>query len=280
LSFAADTSIVIAVGDIAKCRNLNGARATSRLAAAVAAKYPESRVISLGDHTYPRGAPKEFDACYEPTWGVHNERTAPSPGNHEYRTHAAEPYFDYFDWYRRFPEARQRGYYAFDVAGWRILSLNSNLPMHPDSDQVRWLEADLRAADRECVLAYWHHPRFSSGVHGRQRRDPGRATDALWEALAEQGADVVVNGHTHMYERFTAQTPDGQPARRGMTQFVAGTGGASHDRALRPLPNSAYINDDVYGVLVLALGRSSFEWAFLGIDGAVYDRSEAPVSCL
>ena len=142
--------------------------------------------------------------------------------------------------------------------------------MSEQSEQVVWLRRDLESSGRPCVLAFWHHPRFSSGRHGRQREDRGRQTDVLWRVLAEHHAALVVNGHDHHYERFARID--------GIREIVAGTGGAK----LRPvLPRLRSEASDArhYGVLVLTLHPASYEWHFLGIDGAVHDASSAPVPC-
>lgn len=276
---AGDAVVLVAVGDVARCKHLAPAAATARLARSIVAAHAEARVITLGDHTYPDGTREELAECYEPTWGALNAVTAPSPGNHDYETDDGAPHYEYFAHYQSDRAARERGYYSFEAGGWHVLSLNSNIEMDPGSEQVRWLEASLAAADARCVLAYWHHPLFSSGFHGLQRRDPGRATRAFWDVLARFGADVVVNGHTHMYERFARQTPDGEPAADGITEIVVGTGGASLDAVLRRKANSAFVNNDVYGVLVLMLRDASYEWAFVSVDGTIHDRSTAPTAC-
>jgi hypothetical protein len=272
-------AVVIAAGDIARCRDLSPAIATSRLVSALVEALPDARIITVGDHAYPRGRPAELAECYAPTWGAFNARTAPSPGNHDYQTDDGAPYFDYFDLYDRDPGARERGYYSFEIGSWQMVSLNSMLPIHAGAAQLAWLERELLSSDATCTLAYWHHPRFSSSLHGRQRGDIGRATGPLWELLEAHGVDVVVNGHAHMYERFAPQSTAGQGTPDGIRQFVAGMGGASLDRALEPLPNSEVLNADAHGVLVLVLRASSYEWRFIGVDGAVHDTSAGAAQC-
>jgi 3',5'-cyclic AMP phosphodiesterase CpdA len=274
-----DAVVIVAAGDIARCKDLAAAAATARLARVIVAAHPAARVITVGDHTYPDGTREEFARCYEPTWGALNAITAPSPGNHDYETEGGAPYFEYFAHYRSDPAARTRGYYAFEVGGWHVVSLNSNLAMHPSSAQVRWLEASLAAADARCVLAYWHHPLFSSGFHGLQRRDPGRDTRAFWDVLARFDADLIINGHAHMYERFARQTPSGDPAADGIAEIVVGTGGASLDAVLRRKAGSVVVKNDAYGVLVLTLREASYDWVFVSVDGLIGDRSTASTPC-
>ncbi len=249
-------ALVIAAGDIADCNNLDAARAT----AALVALFPSATVLAIGDTAYPSGAPRAYERCYEPAWGAFKERTRPSTGNHEYLTPGAAGYFAYFG---------VAPYYSFDLGNWHVVSLDSMSGMDEQSAQVDWLRRDLAANTKPCVLAYWHHPRFSSGFHGYQRSDRGRKTAVLWNVLAEHRAEVILNGHDHHYERFTP--------RDGLRQFVAGTGGAT----LRPVvPRSGSEFRDVrYGVLVLTLHASSYEWSFLSTDGVVRDASAAPETC-
>ena len=95
--------------------------------------------------------------------------------------------------------------------------------MSAGSTQEQWLRADLAAHPATCTLAYWHHPRFSSGGNGSTA-----ATQPIWQALYDYGAEVVVNGHDHDYERFAPQTPTGAlDNTNGIREFVVGTGGNS-----------------------------------------------------
>ena len=91
-----------------------------------------------------------------------------------------------------------------------------------------------------CTLAYWHHPRFTSGTHA-----PAYDTlMPLWQALYDAGADIVLVGHDHDYERFAPQDPAGvlDPAR-GIREFVVGTGGRILYRDGHALPNSEVRNN-------------------------------------
>lgn len=279
LGFATGAAVLIAAGDIARCRSPKSAAATARVAEIVLAAFPSGRVLTLGDHVYPRGTQVRLHDCYDPTWGKVKARTAPTPGNHDYDRNGELPYYDYFDLFAANPAARERGFYGFDLGAWRIVSLNSNLGADEMAAQIVWLAADLQAADAACIVAYWHHPVFSSSLHGRQKRDAGRGAVAFWEVLQQYGADLILNGHAHMYERFAPQSPAGAAVGSGIRQIVVGTGGASLDIATARRDHSEYLNNDQYGVLVVALNDASYEWAFIGVDGVVYDRSPAPVRC-
>ena len=262
-----DVPVLVAAGDIASCAS-SGDEATADLLATI-----DGTVITLGDNAYEQGLAENYRECYYPTWGTFKDRTLPIPGNHEYETEGAQGYFDYFGDAAGDPS---KGYYSYDLAGWHIVALNSNECLQISgcrfvSPQVRWLKADLAAnEDRTCTLAYMHHPRFSSGeVHGSTPE-----VGPLWEALYEEGADVVLSGHEHNYERFAPQDPGGSAdTERGIREFVVGTGGKSHYQIEVPLTNSEVHNDYTHGVLKLTLHPKSYDWRFIPIRGEAFTDS-------
>jgi 3',5'-cyclic AMP phosphodiesterase CpdA len=248
---------VFAAGDIARCAYpdpaYSGAADTARTVAAGLAADPEAVVLTLGDHTYPHGKAQEFSDCYGPTWGRFKDRTWPAPGNHEYYTPNAAPYFAYFG------ERAGRGYYSLDLQGWHIVSLDSNLAPAAHLAQLEWLRADLAAHPARCTLAFWHHPLYSSGGHG----SIPRMRDA-WRLLMDAGAELVLSGHDHDYERFAPQDADGHLDRaHGLRQFVAGTGGAYPTPFLLTVDNSEMRDNGRTGVLRLRLLDGRYEWEFL-----------------
>jgi len=256
----ADTAVVlVGAGDIAHCGS-TGDEATALLLDAI-----PGTVFTAGDNSYPAGTATQFARCYGPSWGRHKARTRPSPGNHDYRTTAAAAYFEYFG-AQAGPVGR--GYYSYDLGDWHVISLNSNIRMRASSPQERWLRADLAATTKRCVLAYWHHARFSSSSnHGSQKQ-----TQPLWEALYDHGAEIVISGHDHVYERFAPQAPDGRmDADRGIREFVVGTGGRGHYDFGTPLPNSEMRDNTSYGVLKLTLNRGSYTWTFVPAGGSFTD---------
>ena len=252
--------VLVGAGDIADCsRTVDSA--TAALLDDIA-----GTVITLGDNAYPRGRAADYRDCYGPTWGRHKARTRPAPGNHDYLTADASGYFGYFG-ARAGP--RGRGYYAYDAGSWRILVLDSNCSevggCSGSSPQGRWLASELAAAAGRDVLAYWHHPRYSSGSHGGAGSVRG-----LWELLYAGGADVVLNGHDHDYERFAPQDPWGRPDDAfGLRQFVVGTGGGPSRRRVSHEPNSE-VFASTYGVLRLTLRPGAYDWAFVPIAGATF----------
>jgi hypothetical protein len=191
------------------------------------------------------------------------------PGNHDYHTARASGYFRYFGAAAGNPA---KGYYSFDLGEWHLIALNSNCSdvggCERGSAQVRWLRADLAAhASARCTLAYWHHPLFSSGVHG------SNATyTAFWNELYAAGADVVLVGHDHDYERFAPQTPTGVlDTRRGIRQFVVGTGGRGL-RRFKTIRSWSEVRDSTtFGVLRLALRPAGYAWRFVPAVGSFTD---------
>jgi 3',5'-cyclic AMP phosphodiesterase CpdA len=261
-AIAADP-VLLAVGDIASCTS-EGDEAT----AALVDELPGT-VATLGDHVYEEGTARQFRDCYDPSWGRHKSRTRPAPGNHDYQTGGAAGYFAYFG--SAAGEA-SKGYYSYELGTWQIVVLNSNCGQvggcEAGSPQERWLRKMLEAHPHACTLAYWHHPRFSSGTeHGSSEN-----LQAIWEALYEFGAEVVLAGHEHHYERFAPQDAAGElDPERGIRQFVVGTGGRSHYEFGSPLPTSEVRNDDAFGVLHLTLRATSYDWTFVPVSGATFD---------
>ncbi len=251
---------VYSAGDIADCRfsrpRYTGAARTAAVIAAGLADDPQAAVLSLGDHTYPVGSAAEFTDCYGPTWGRFKERTYPTPGNHEYYSRAASGYFDYFS---DFGGPQRRGYFSFELGAWHVVSLNSNLGPEEHRVQLAWLEDDLARHRRACTLAYWHAPLYSSGGHGNTTR-----MRDVWRALHAAGAELVLSGHDHDYERFAPQDADGRlDVARGVRQFVVGTGGAFLTPFRWAREHSEARANGSHGVLKLTLRDDGYAWRFL-----------------
>jgi hypothetical protein len=257
--------VVVAAGDIANC-HAQGDEATAELVEGIDA----STVLALGDEAYPKGSAANFGGCYGPSWGRFEGRTKPVPGNHEYFTSGAKPYYDYFGKAAGDPD---EGYYSYDLGSWHMVALNSNcgeggVRCGPGSSQVQWLKRDLAANEgKACTLAYFHHPLFTSGEYrpGIPQMEP------FWEALYSASADVVLNAHDHNYQRFAPQDPEGRAdPERGIREFVVGTGGKSHYPISDPIANTEAHDDDTYGVLKLTLRPKGYGWRFLPAGGGEF----------
>lgn len=253
-----ETVTLIGAGDIAICGSTDD-DATARLLDS----FPQATIFTVGDNAYHSGSADEYRDCYDASWGRHRARTRPSPGNHEYYTEGAAGYYSYFG---ALAGDSTKGYYSYDLGAWHIIALNSNLSMASGSTQEQWLRADLAASAQPCVLAYWHAPRFSSGQHGNAPE-----TQPLWQALYDAGADVILGGHDHTYERFARQTPSGEPdSARGIRQFVVGTGGASHYAESTLQRNSERFDGTTFGVLKLTLAPGDYRWEFIPVPGGTF----------
>ncbi len=251
---------LVGAGDIADCAT-PWDEATANLLDGI-----PGTVFTAGDNVYEDGTAQEYADCYDPSWGRHKDRTYPAIGNHEYHASNGAPHFEYFGPAAGDPD---KGYYSYEAGAWKVIVLNSNagrVPVDAGSEQEQWLRAELASSDHACTLAYWHHPRFSSGVYGDDVR-----FDAFWQALYEFGADLVVAGHEHHYERLAPLNPAGEldPAA-GIRQIIAGTGG----RYLRPtgVPRlgSEVRDSETFGVLKLALRHDSYEWEFIPVAGQTF----------
>jgi acid phosphatase type 7 len=252
---------LVAAGDIASC-----ASAGDEQTAALVAQIPGT-VAALGDNAYETGSAAEYANCYGPSWGRFKARTKPVPGNHEYETPGATGYYGYFGALAGDPA---KGYYSYDLGRWHVVALNSNCAAiggcNAGSPQEQWLRADLAAHPAFCTLAYWHHPRWSSGQVGDDSMTAG-----LWAALQDGGADLVLVGHDHDYERFAPLLPDRTASpTRGIREFVVGTGGRSHFLFTHVTPNSQTRNDNTFGVLKLTLHAARYDWQFVPVAGQTF----------
>ena len=264
---ASGDPVLLAAGDIANCQIIAGAQATAKIIEGI-----PGTVAALGDLALSNGTADEFANCYDKTWGAFKSRTRPAPGNHEFHSGGATPYFDYFGAAAGDPK---RGYYSYELGAWHIVSLNGECKdiggCQAGSAEESWLREDLQAHPAACTLAYWHEPLFSSGAaHGNNPN-----YQDFWRDLYNAKATIVLNGHDHDYERFAPQDPDGKadPAR-GIREFVAGTGG-NHERpfAASPRPNSEVRMTDTFGVLKLTLHPRGYDWEFIPEAGKTFHDS-------
>ena len=261
---ASGDPVLVGAGDIGRCGS------TDDDATASLREQTPGLVFTLGDNAYDSGTAREFRDCYAPSWGRVLDRTAFAvAGNHDYGTPGAAGFKAYFG------NAGVRDgvtWFSQDVATWHVIVLDADCGAvggcGAGSPQGQWLQADLAASRARCTLALWHQPRFSSGLHGND-------TDVapFWDALYAAGADLVLNGHDHDYERFAPQDPGGRadPAR-GITEIVVGTGGASLRDFGTTAPNGIVRSSLAHGVLVLTLRPSGWDFLFLSTDGSFSDQ--------
>ena len=257
-------AVLVGAGDIAVCGYETDERTAELL------EHTAGVIWTAGDNAYPSGTRQNFEECFHPTWGRHKDRIRPTPGNHEYRSPGAAPYFEYFG--DAAGEAG-KGWYSYRYGGWLVIALNSNLTALSNDlveEQMAWLRDTLAGTPVKCTVAYFHHPLFSSGSHGSNDDENVRP---FYEALYEAGADIVLAGHDHHYERFPPLDPYGRSdPEAGIRQFLVGTGGGSLRTTGRQIhPQSEVYFDDVHGVLELVLHEDRYEWQFLTVGGAGRD---------
>jgi hypothetical protein len=247
-------------GTATACRH----RYTSDLLAGVDA------VLTLGDIQYEDATLAKFRQSYDPTWGRFKGITRPSAGNHEYLTPGASGYFDYFG---AAAGARSEGWYSFDIGKWHLIALNSNCSKvggcGPGSPQYEWLRADLAQSTAMCTAAYWHHPRFADGQYA-----DNSAYQPFWQLLYNDGAEVVLNGHDHNYQRYAPMTPTGtRDDAKGIRQFIVGTGGKSHYAVDKRGANREAANAGTFGVVRLTLRANGYTWRFTPEAGKTFTYS-------
>lgn len=243
---------ILATGDIAGCMKAFHDEVTAEMVADM-----PGTILALGDVVYENGTRWQFRNCYAPTWGRFLSRTRPAPGNHEYRTDEADPYYQYFG-ARAGPAGK--GYYTFTLGAWRLYSLNSerNIP-----EQTTWLRNHLRENPSKCVLAYWHKPLYTSGDV-----PPTPAVRPLFHELWKARAEVVLNGHEHSYERFDPQDADSNYREQGVRQIVIGTGGGPLRPFVGVAKNSKVRYNKGLGVLQMTLKSGEYSWKFVPVPGS------------
>jgi hypothetical protein len=229
-------------------------------------------VLALGDLQYDSGSLSDFNASYDPSWGRVKSITYPVVGNHEYGQSNASGYFQYFG---SRAGAAGKGWYSFNLGGWHIVAINSNCDRisggcGSGSPQETWLRNDLAAHPAACTIAMWHHARYSSGHDG-----DNTFMQAMWSDLFDAGAEIVLSGHSHDYERFAPQDDSGHLDNAGgIRQFVVGTGGAFFTGLGNSFDaNSQAHQNNTFGVLKLTLRSGAYDWQFLPEAGKTYSDS-------
>lgn len=255
----------VGAGDIASCKN-----GRDELTAQILDTIPGT-VFTIGDNAYPNGRAIDYQNCYEPSWGRHKHRTWAVLGNHEYDTKTADPSFDYFG-DRAGP--RGLGYYSFDLGDWHIIVLNDNssfVPFKAGSVQDRWLRNDLATNTKPCIMALWHQPLFMSSNDAFIQRDSRKI---LWDRLYAAGADVVLSGHQHFYERMHPMRPDStRDDATGIRAFIVGTGGESSALPTMNIHPNSVVRSAHFGVIKFTLRSGSYDWQFIPAKGYTFTDS-------
>jgi len=279
--------VIAAAGDIACGSKSGGANCKQMETSDLLMQINPDAVLTLGDNQYECGELANFDAFYAPSWGRLEARTKPAPGNHEYNTSCqnsvpgAPGYYTYFGALASPDDptctVNCRGYYSFDLGVWHIVSLNSNCSHSTHScdaggSEVVWLQDDLAKHSNKCTLAYFHHPRWSSGKHGDQT-----AVSTIYQVLYQNNVDVVLAGHDHDYERLAPTDPNGNlDTARGIVNFVVGTGGRNHTgRGPSTVATSQVFDSTSFGVLELTLHPTSYDWRFVAAAGQSFTDSSS-----
>lgn len=274
---AAADPVIAAAGDIA-CDPASAHTATAchqaETAALLTARSYDA-VLPLGDLQYECGAPSAFQAVYDPTWGQVKAISHPVPGDNDYAgktcsTPGASGYFNYFG---SAAGTAGQGWYSYDLGSWHVIALNTECAQiggcGPTSAEGMWLKADLAAHPNSrypCTLVYWHRPRFGDNGTGFA------GAKWMYKLLYNKGADVLLTGHIHLYERFAPQDPNGLlDTAKGIRQFIVGTGGRNHAKlADTPPPNSEVRQNTAFGILQLTLHAGSYDWQFIPETGQTF----------
>jgi hypothetical protein len=256
-------AVLIGAGDIANCAKENPRDAlTAELIKTQIARYPQAEIFTAGDNVQDEGKAWEYKNCFDPTWGQFKERIHPVPGNHDLMTDNGKAYYEYFGKAAGQPG---KGYYSYTLGSWHLVGLNGNcdeIACGKGSTQLNWLKEDLANSAQKCTLLYWHHPYFGSGSSG------GYApVSQFWKAAYKAGAEIVVNGHNHDYERFAPQDEDGNfTPQGGLREFVVGTGGAALHKWGKIKDNSEVRLNTSLGIIVFVLYPDRYEWQFIPVD--------------
>jgi acid phosphatase type 7 len=254
-------------------------KATSDLV--VAGSY--DKVLALGDLQYDCGSLAAFNASYDASWGQFVSKTRPALGNHDVKGTSAwnesclpkgSGYFTYFTNHGvgEATGVNGKGYYSYDLGSWHVIALNANCTWvggcGAGSQQMTWLQNDLAAHPNACTLAYWHQASWSTTGGGTAETRP------LWATLANAGAELVLAGHYHHYERFADLNDTGQPVSdgTGMREIIAGIGGENQGSfgSATPLAGSQ-VRKLGFGILSVTLGTGSYSWDYRLVAGGSGD---------
>ena len=244
-----------------------GEESTARLVSSLA---PDG-VLVLGDFQHDAVSPTEITDSYGASWGAFKNITYPIRGNHEYIVSGAAGYVRYFG-------EISASYWTTDAGGWRIMAVDSWCQgqlfagCSATSAQTTWLVNELQRARSEgkCAAVLMHHPYVSSGRYATA------SSRFLWEASVANGADLVMSGHDHHYERFSPLDATGAPSVSGVPLIISGLGGAPGYPIGPAVPGSQYMLNSDHGVVQMTFTPRAFSWGFVSaVDNLTYDAGTA-----
>ncbi len=269
LSETAGPTTLIGAGDQHAVAS-NYAHTTGRIIKGMLDANPAAHAFALGD-LVPNGTAQEYRDYYHRAWGAFKDRTLFMVGNHDRKADpTATAYYDYVG------EAggpRGKGYYAKTLGSWRCYFLNDQGGLALRSEQTEWLKADLPNWANHHIMAMWHQPMFASacnmGGKALTMTYPG-ALGPWWSALQSYGAELVVSGHVHRYERLARMLRDGTPSAQGIRQFIVGTGGVKPMEILKVHPQCQR-QVVTRGIFRLDLYSDRYKWKLTDLAGVVRD---------
>ena len=245
----------------------SGDQAEADVAKMILSWQPEF-IITLGDNNYPSGAAKHMDEAvgqffhsyifpYKGSYGAGADinRFFPCLGNHDLMTDSGKPYYDYFTL-----PGNER-YYDFTWGSLHFFALNTSDSetdgVGASSIQAKWLKAGLASSTSAWNIVYMHYPPYSSGMHG--------STDWTRWPYEEWGADAVLAGHDHTYERLV---------ENGLTYFVNGLGGNGRYDFAHILEGSLVRYNEDYGAMRVEATNKNIQFEFINRDNEVVDSYE------
>jgi hypothetical protein len=267
------TPVIVAAGDIAGCGPSYRDERTADLIRQIQTEVTSLTVLALGDLVYPDATPSNWANCYDPSWGSFKGKTRPVIGSHDYADDKARSYINYWG---GLAGPAGKFYYSFNIGSWHIVVLNDAntalVSTRPGTPQDVWLQADLAANTRPCVLAAFHNPRWASNSKDPVPTVPPNYTSYLWNRLIAVHADLILTASVHNYSRFKPARTDGTPDPQGIPQYTAGTGGSAQgaDKWVHPLVVYRAPNP-TYGVLQVTLFDGSYKTVFRSIGGQSLD---------
>jgi len=261
----AEPVTVLAVSDLADCRGPDAE-------VAELVRSLEGTIVTPGDLAYTEGSQQQFDDCFMPLYGSELDRMYATPGDNDYKTPDAAPYFATMS---GGPGEIGKGWFAVELGSWQLISLNSNCGevggCREDSEQFAWLDALLDEQQYDCRMVMWHHPRFTSSAN---YSGIPRLGD-FYSRLHEVGADILIVGNSHHYERLGPLLPSGEPSPGGIMNFTVGVGGAAFSQFGEVLPGSQVRSNEHRGLVQFTLSDGSYDWEFVNVESNDTDLVDA-----